>query len=185
MGTEDGEPRDPWRCWRPVRLRSGRALARVAVIVSGLGALCASVVAIRAKQSQKSNRRSVASSRLGDRHTNKANCPRMSGNGRGGQDFVRNKPNSGVGRAIVSALWEDGYDEFDLQGPAKKQTQFPDGQKETRAGRIAGAAGQGNSAKQSQFPAVRPTRWTWNMSLRAERGNPPPYAGHTPCGTGG
>jgi len=29
------------------------------------------------------------------------------------------------------------------------------------------------------FGPVRPTGWTWNRQLRAERGNPPPHAGHT------
>jgi hypothetical protein len=43
----------------------------------------------------------------------------------------------------------------------------------------ADAAGDTQRAKQSQFPPVGPVRWIWNRQLRAERGNPPPYAGHT------
>ena len=29
-------------------------------------------------------------------------------------------------------------------------------------------------AKRTQFPSIRWMRWVWNMSLRAQRGNPPP-----------
>ncbi len=52
-----------------------------------------------------------------------------------------------------------------------KQTQFASPRlREPPVGRTA--------AKQSQFPPVRPTRWTRNRQLRADRGNPPPYPGH-------
>ncbi len=34
--------------------------------------------------------------------------------------------------------------------------------------------------KQSQFAPIRPTRGIWNRQLRAERGNPPLYAGYIP-----
>ncbi len=48
------------------------------------------------------------------------------GTGLGGRGaIVRNKPNSGAGRAMVSALWENSYDELYPQERAKKQSQLP------------------------------------------------------------
>jgi hypothetical protein len=38
------------------------------------------------------------------------------------------------------------------------------------------------SGAPGRCPPVTWTRWTWNRQLRAERGNPPPYAGPTPRG---
>ncbi len=40
------------------------------------------------------------------------------------ESMMRNKPNSGTGRVMVSALRENGYDEFHPQERAKKQSQF-------------------------------------------------------------
>jgi hypothetical protein len=57
------------------------------------------------------------------------------------------------------------------------------------AGRGIGARGckgccrrWGQACETKPIPGVGATGWIWNVSLRAERGNPPPYAGHTRAG---
>jgi len=49
-----------------------------------------------------------------------------------------------------------------------------------RKGSPAGRWGQ--ACKTKPIFRVRPTRWIWNRQLRAQRGNPPPYVGHTLLG---
>ncbi len=70
---------------------------------------------------------------------------------------VQNEPNSSVGR---------GSREQKMQNEPNWARPYPP----------TGWHG----AEQSQFPPVRQTRGIWNRQLRAERGDPPPYAGPTP-----
>ena len=68
----------------------------------------------------------------------------------------------------------DGRDTPPFQSASlsyKQSQSAPQGPPDPLAGRAA--------AKQSQFPPVRPPGRTWNGQLPEERGNPPPYAGHT------
>jgi hypothetical protein len=121
---------------------------------------------------------------------------------------VRNKANSSGATRRARTLWEKSYDAFDTPTASAKQSQFPHRQRWARLGKAARAAGETHRAEQSQLAphrpekdagrqgrrcgrrwgracetkpisGIRPTRWIGNRQLRAQRGNPPPHAGHT------